>query len=205
MQFRRTFVLFGLISASTLGFSGLRGLAAAPGFTVSAANATMPSTGIGSIPITLTSIDGFTGSITASCNPASPPAGAKLPVCGGPTAPPIYTLTANGTVNGTITLMPYSDRFLPVAASVSHHPGPVPETGFALAGALLFGWLVRRRRFCRLMMISFAICTLGSATAITACGGSSNGMTPGTYAYTVTAGEINGTAYVTTTVNVTVP
>jgi hypothetical protein len=55
-----------------------------------------------------------------------------------------------------------------------------------------------------LITILLAMCTLGSVTAITSCDGSSN-STPGTYAYTVTVGEINTDAYVTTTLNVTVP
>jgi hypothetical protein len=47
--------------AVTLFWGGAQALAAAPGFTISATNITMPSSGNGSIPITLTSVNGFAG------------------------------------------------------------------------------------------------------------------------------------------------
>ena len=57
--------------------------AASPSFTVSAMNTTMPSSGNGSIPVTLSSVDGYAGSIVLQCPNVNAGAGARVPTCGG--------------------------------------------------------------------------------------------------------------------------
>jgi hypothetical protein len=199
-------VVIGFLIPFGLGLSCACALAATPNFTISAANTIMPSSGFGSVPVTLTSINGYVGSVTTNCNPTNPPAGAKLPICGGPTAPPIFALTANQTVKGSITLMPYGDD-LPFPASMLHRDGRRLAPGLALAGVVLFGLRIRPRDWYRLALTFFVLFVLVGLMGISACGGkgNSNGMTPGTYQYTVTAGDINTGEYVTTNVAVTVP
>ena len=98
--------------------------------------------------------------------------------------------------------MPYGDD-LPLPASMLHRDGPALE----LAGVLLIGLRIRPRNWRRFAPTFFVLCVMGGLAAICACGGSnnSNGMTPGTYQYTVTAVDINTGAHVNTNVAVTVP
>jgi hypothetical protein len=87
--------------------------------------------------------------------------------------------------------------------------GHLPMAGLALAGALLLGFGMRRRASRWLTLVLLAVGTLAGPAGISACGGSGNGMTPGTYLYTITASfEADpvtplGQA-VTTTISVTV-
>jgi hypothetical protein len=199
MRSLRLFLFWSLLVPSFELF-GAYGLAATPAFSVSATNTAMPSSGFGSIPVELTAIDGYVGSITTNCNPLNPPAGARLPICGGPTAPRVYQLTANQTVTGSITLMPYGE-VVPLPASMLHRGGPP----LALAGVLLFGLRIRPRNWRRHVPTFIALCVLGGLAGICACGGNSNGMTPGTYQYTVTAADINTGVFTTTNVTITVP
>jgi len=78
-------------------------------------------------------------------------------------------------------------------------------TGLALAGALLSGLGLGRRGLRWLTLTLFAFCTLFALAGISACGGNNNYVTPGTYAYTVTATDVATSATVTATFNVTVP
>jgi hypothetical protein len=138
----------------------------------------------------------------------------KVPYCGYgipsgvaavPAQPPI-TLTANETVTGTIAF--YN------AAVPCSNPCPVnlpsrgvhglPQ-GLALAGALLFGFAFRRRAGRFLTLTLFAVGALAGLAAISACGGNNDVVTPGTYAYTITATDVSTAVSVTTSVNVTVP
>ena len=79
--------------------------------------------------------------------------------------------------------------------------------GAALAAVLLLGLGFRRRGR---SWLALAVLCVAFLAGMTACGGSSNGMTPGTYPYTITAVN-NATSttplsvMVNTTINVTVP
>lgn len=77
--------------------------------------------------------------------------------------------------------------------------------GLALAGALLFGFGFRRRAARWLTLTLFAVGTLTGLAGISACGGNNSVVTPGTYAYTIMAKDLNTNASVTTSVNVIVP
>jgi hypothetical protein len=166
----------------------------------------LASDGFGGIVFKLTSINGYAGTIgVANCTPTSPPAGAKLPICGGgSTTSPRYTLTANATMNGSITLSPYGDT-VPGTVTMVTHTGHGEAAAWALAGVLLLGLGFRRRAARWLTLTLFAVGTLASLAGICACGGNSNAMTPGTYPYTLMAADINTGTSVSTTVNVTVP
>jgi hypothetical protein len=198
-----TWLPYGLFLLLNLGAGGGQAFAATPGFTITASNAAMPTSGFGSIPFTLTSVDGYAGTFTANCAPADPPAGARLPICGSPTAPTQYTLTANQTVKGSVTLLPYP---VPSPASRLAVPSHEAEAAWAFAGALLLGFGFRRRRFRWPALLVLAAGALIGLTGVGACGGGgTETLTPGTYAYVVTATDTGTDATANVTVNVTVP
>lgn len=209
MQDHRFFALLGLFLASLFGFSSQCALASGtPSFTISATNATMPTSGSGSIPWTLTSVNGYTGTLQVNCNAENPPTGAKLPLCGGSVAPVLYTLTANQVLNGSLALLaspvPCSNP-CPVSMTLPHRPGHGGAAGLALA-VLLLGFGFRRRTARWLTLALFAVGTLAGLAGISACGGSSRStLTPGVWQYTVMATDTTTDEQVSTTVNVTVP
>lgn len=180
--------------------------ASAQSFTIAATNVVMPLSGMGSSQFTLTSINGYTGTIVLNCQPTNPSAGAKLPICSGYTAP-AYQLEANATLQGSIEFFPYG---VPIPVSLPRHRGGplshAPAVGLVLAGALKFGLRARRRAWCSLALVLLGLAGLAG---ISACGGASSSvMTPGSYPYTVTAMEYNGTTFgtsVSTSILVTVP
>jgi hypothetical protein len=173
-----------------------------PNFTISATNTTMTASGA-SIPFTLTSLNGYTGKLSVSCVPDNPPAGARLPYCGG--GPIIQlSLTANSSVKSTIGLtagpVPLS------SASRLNLPGHGREAAWAFAAVLLLGFGFRRKRARWLSMILLPVATLAGLMTLEACGGSQTPtLTPGTYAYTLTATDVSTNATASTSVNVTVP
>jgi hypothetical protein len=74
-----------------------------------------------------------------------------------------------------------------------------------LAGILLLGFGFRRRAARWLTLTLFAIGTFAGLEAVSACGGNNDVVTPGTYAYTISATDVTTAVSVTTSVNVTVP
>lgn len=182
------FLLFGctVVLGSILVSSPAH--AAAPNFSISATSVTMPSSGSGSIPFTLTSVNGYVGSIVVQCSDVNAPTGAKIPYCGAGLLH-AYDLAANTVVKDNLTLAPYG--------------APIPA-GLA-GGALLLGFGLRRRRKSRWATLALALVgTLFCLGGAVGCGGNPNGMTPGTYTYTVTASDIKTNLAVSTTANVTV-
>jgi hypothetical protein len=163
------------------GFSGERALAAGtPIFAVTATNVTMPSTGNGSSQYTVTAIP-LAGTLSVTCRYAGATTTAKIPDCSyGPIV--AIPVTAGQTVTGAVDFYPYGSA-VPLGL---HRPrrgtNHVPAGGLVLAGALLLGFRRRGRRWLGLCV--FAAGTLFIA-GITACG-SSSGMTPGIYPYTIT-------------------
>ncbi len=187
-----------------------------PSFTITATNVTMStstSSGTGSSSFTLTSVNGYTGSVFVGCQPPTPPNGVKIPYCSGGTAgaafvpvqPPI-TLTANEVVTGTLPFFNFpAPCSNPCPASFPRRVGHGMSQGLTLAGALLFGFAFRRRAPRWLTLTLLIVGSTVGLTAISACGGNNNVVTPGTYAYTISATDISTAVSVTTTVNVTVP
>jgi hypothetical protein len=206
-------VLIGRLLTASLVLAGFPALAASPAFTIDATNVTMSSStssGVGSSSFTLTSVNGYVGSVGINCSAPTPPMGVIVPICdfGGPAYPVIETLTANQAATGTIAFrnsMPYCN---PCPVSLPHRRkdhGLAPD--LALAGALLFGFSFRRRAARWLTLTLLALGVLAGLAGISACAGNNrnNNVTPGTYAYTVNAADMNSGEKVTTSVNVTVP
>ncbi len=216
MNERRVLLLFAAILAISLGPAGKSALAATPSFTISASNVTMPASGNGSIPFTLTSVNGYSGTIGVDCSPPNLPAGTTLPACGGSPIAVSYTLTADAVTQGTVPLSatlcpPSNPSVCPVKFNRTRRGF---GAGLALAGVLLVGLGFRRRTARWFTLMLLAAGTLAGMAGMTACGG--NTLTPGTYTFTVTGytftvtGQGTGTttdAQLTesTTVNVTVP
>jgi hypothetical protein len=215
MRSYRLDAFLGMFFAGSFSFTGIPAAAATPSFTITATNVTMSSsdsTGIGSSSFTLTSIGGYTGTLQMGCNIPTPKIGVSVPSCiygtaedaNIPIAPTPITLTANQVATGTITFfnpIPCTGRCNGAARLGGHGP----EQSLALAGVLLVGFGFRRRprRFLTLTML--ALSGLAALVGISACGGDGSVVTPGTYAYTIYAADINTDVRVTTSIDVTVP
>lgn len=156
-------------------------------FVISAGSIAITPTGSGAIPFTLTSVDGFSGSVMVQCEAPVVPAGVNIPICGGGPIR-LYTLTSGQALTGSIEL--YSDR-VPVPASLA--PSSNPAFAIFIAIALLSGLTVRRRSAHRLRL-PLLLAGLALVSCISGCGTGPQGFTPGTYTYTVTAtqsGSVN--------------
>jgi hypothetical protein len=185
-----------------VAFSAASAWAAPAEFAVTAANVTMPSSGNGSSPYTVTGIP-ITGTLAVTCKYSGPATTANIPDCSyGPIA--ATPVTAGETVTGTISFFPFGVAVPQEANRTSHAPVPL-----ALAGALLLGFRLRRLARGWLVPMVLAVGSLAAVAALSGCVASMNGMTPGTYQYTIAAGN-SGTlnplvAEATTTIDVTVP
>jgi hypothetical protein len=211
MNKRRVTVLLAALLAASIGLPGERALAATPSFTISASNVTMSATGSNVVTFTLTSVDGYSGTMDVICDPTTGPVGSTLPLCGQPSAsadPQVYTLAANGTVQGSFPLL---STFPPCTG-----PCPVrlerPRRGFAselaLAGVLFAGFgLGFRRRAARWLVLPLLVFgTLAGMAGISACGGASGRtLTPGVWPYVVQADGSGTNQVASATINVTVP
>jgi len=216
MRCNRVLVVLGLLLTASFVFAGFPALAATPSFTITATNATLSSntsSGAGTSTFTLTSVNGYAGSVIVGCQPPTPPVGVKVPYCGGgyaspgaiPAQPPI-TLAANQVVTGTVPFynapVPCSN---PCPASLVRPRSHRLASGLALAGTLLLGFGVWRRARRWLALMVFAVGILAGLAGISACGGNNSVVTPGTYAYTITATDTKTAVAVNTSINVMVP
>jgi hypothetical protein len=174
--------------------------APAPSFTISASNVTMSSGSTSYIPFTLTSVNGFAGTLVMGITPPSPPAGVRLPYLeiGGPARD--YVLTANGTLTGSLGVLSAIPVPVPVRWNIKGHG---ERAIWSVAGALLLGLGLRRRRALA-THLSLAVAILIGLTGMSACGGPPT-LTPGIYTYTLTASENNTALSASTQVTVTVP
>jgi hypothetical protein len=174
-------------------FAG-RGRAATPGFTLTASNPSVPGQGDGSTTIMVKSVGGFSGQVGIGCSgpDANLLTDLVLPVC--PTAGPILSVPANGTVTGSIAFYPpWANPSAMNSHGKGNSAGKEPRgTGSSplalcvLAGAGLVGLRLRKIKQAWLAVTLGVLC-LGSLTAITGCIGQGGlAMTPGTYAYTIT-------------------
>jgi len=195
----------GVLFALSFMGSGSPALAATPHFTITATNVTMSSNGangVGTSTTTLTSVNDYSGSVRVVCISPTLPAGVKAPYCNGAIAPPPITLSANQVVTGSIGFYTCSGIGCPVSLPLRR--GHRLAQGLSLAGALLFGFGLRRRPKRWLTLILLGVGSLAGLAGISACGGGS-AMTPGTYTYTITATDINSAVSVSTSIDVTVP
>ncbi len=182
--------------------------AAAPAYAIAATNVTMPMSGNGSSSWTVTGTP-MTGTLWVTCQYTGPATDAKIPQCGGG---PVAGIQVNEgqTYSGTVTFYPYGSA-IPLDRQKASRIGPSTAI-VSLAGVFLFGFGFRRQFRGRFSALLLAICAFAILLAISACGGNSNGMTSGTYPYTITAGNQSGNGgntspvqEVSTTVNATVP
>ncbi|MFY9854993.1 MAG: hypothetical protein WAK26_14045, partial [Terracidiphilus sp.] len=181
-----------------------RAFAAAPGFTITATNVTMPldTQQYGQGTFTLTSVNGYTGGPLVTCTVVNPPANAKLPACYQHGLMPV--LPANGTLTGTLLFVAPGQIPPPEPAGLRNRPHR-SETGIMLAAALLFGFCIRRRRTRWFRRALLVLITLYGVTVLSACGGNGNGMTAGSYTYNVNASDASTGGSASTTINVTIP
>jgi hypothetical protein len=212
MQKYRLPVVYGLLLAFSFLVSSSPALAPTPGFTITASNVTMSnggSSGVGSSTVTLTSVNGYTGTVGVTCGAPTEPAEVNVPVCnlGGPAFVILETLTANQVVTGTIGFFNTRPPCNPCPVSLPRRGGHGLAQGLALAGVLLLGFGIRRRAARWLTLTLLATGTLAGLVGISACGGNNSVVTatPGTYAYTLTAVDEKTAVAVSTTINVTVP
>ncbi len=209
MQRYRLLAIRGILGAFAVVFSTHSASAAAPSFTITATNVTMPnntSSGVGSSSFTLTSVNGFAGTVGINCSAPTPPAGVTVPICnlGGPAWQP-YTLAANQAVTGTITFYNSHPPCNPCPVSLPRREGHGPASSLALAGALLLGFGFRRRAARWFTHTLLAVGMFAGLAGISVCGGDKSVVTPGTYVYTITVADMTTNVSVTTLVNVTVP
>jgi hypothetical protein len=178
---------------------------ATPHFTIAASNVTMPSSGTGTIPFTLTSVDGFAGSVIVECADPTVAAGVQIPNCANVPVPAPIVLSAKGTATGSASLnaIEYVNETKDAGGpKVRGDGGPV---SWAFAGGLLLALGFRRRR--RLSGVLLAVGMMVGLTAMSGCAGPAT-LTPGVYAYTLNAFETgvnNPVPGVSITVQVTVP
>ena len=193
---------FSFLAVLSIALPVVSADAAAPEFAVTATNVTMPSSGMGKSTYTVTGIP-ITGNLGVVCQHSGPATQASIPDCSyGPIA--LWPVTAGQTFAGTI-------EFYPAGVGVPQdrrEPGHAPEAGLALGGALLLGLGLRRRTRGWLSLVVLAAVSLAGVAGLSACVGGMNSMTPGTYQYTITAGNTgtvnNLAAGTSTTISVTV-
>jgi hypothetical protein len=200
---QKSFVSIAIFLALSICVLSPQARAAAPSFNITATSVTISSSGsngTGSSTFTLTSVNGYTGTIGISCYPTSEPTGAKLPYCGGG-ALIGHTLTADSTVTGSL---PFYNVPVPEPAGMPVRKSRATPAALALAGVLLLGLGFRRGASRCLFLVLIAGCAFAGLGVMSGCGGGNTVVTPGTYSYTVKGVDTNSNV-VTSTFNVTVP
>jgi len=179
----------------------------APSFTISASNVTMPLSGTVAIPFTLTSVNGFAGSVSVLCSEGTVSGSMhEGPYCdqGGPLM--AYTLVANGTTTGSIMIVAIPPNPVPLASKASV-AGDGRGASWAVACLLMLGLGSRSRRSQRFLRATLAFGILVGLAGIGVCGcGGPPTLTPGTYTFMLNATSVaTPVLAASTTANVTVP
>jgi hypothetical protein len=185
-----------LLPALLLATLSATAQSSAPTFTITTSNVSVSTTGTGSIPYTLSSVNGYIGTIVLKCQAPTEPAGVNIPYCG--TAPVVsYQLTANQVVTGSFPL--YGTVAVPAGFMVSNNPA------FAVLFivALLSG-LTLRRGTARRLTLPLLLVALAALCCTTGCGSVPHGFTPGTYTYVVGATQSPVPLYVGANSTVTI-
>jgi len=180
--------------------------ALAASYAITATNVTMPavtvvtssggvtSISLGSSQFTVTGIPGA-GTLFISCQYSGPATQARIPQACGPVGPGSFPVPANQTTfTGTVYFVPYGNT-IPSLGQLHSAPAPfapLPVSGMVLAGTLTLGFGFRRRTHRWLAQVAVVIGALAVLAGLSACGGSSNRMTPGAYQYTISSSYTPG-------------
>ncbi len=200
MQLLGSSGLFRILAACCVGLCGFPALAAStPSFTIAATNVTLPSGKTGATTqVTLTSVNGYSGTLVLNCQYAGAVMGARSPNCGGGTAR-AYPLGAGQAVTGSLPLYPYG---MVVPTAMNHPPGWLARdlviSGVGLSGLFMLGLGTVHRARRRILQVLALVALAG----VVSCGG--NGSA-GTFPFTVTAADTKTQVSVSTTITVTVP
>jgi hypothetical protein len=176
-----------------------------PGFTIAATIVSVPGQGTSTSQLTVSSVDGFAGTVGVSCF-APNVANITEPVIPSCTEPIVNVVVpANGSTTGTMIFFPpweiniYDPASLPVRRKPSHSE---PMLAGILIGSAMLGWRIRRA-LNRGTALGVAVIFSSSLAALAGCMGQGGlAMTAGTYAYAI-SGTSDGMTE-TTSVLVTV-
>jgi hypothetical protein len=176
-----------------------------PSFTIVATNVSLPGQGTGSSQLTVTSMDGFAGTVGISCF-APNVANITEPVIPSCTEPVVnLVVPANGSVSGTMIFYPpweintYDPASLPVRRNSRSSRTMLASL---IIGGVMLGWRIRKA-VNRHVALCVAVALSLSLAVLAGCMGQGGlAMTPGTYAYAITgtAAGLSETAPVLVTV-----
>ncbi|MDR3753661.1 MAG: hypothetical protein P4K93_08410 [Terracidiphilus sp.] len=205
MRISRPLCLLRIVFVLGIGLGSTRAsYPATPSFTITATSVSLPGQGTGSSQITLTSVNGFAGTVGVSCyepvvtNATEP----VLPSC----AEPVKNLVvpANGSVSGAILFYPPWETSHETASLFTrtkpHYSEPL--LGGVFIGCGLLGWRLRKTLNRCGALVAAAVFCLSLAGLVGCMGHGGLAMTPGTYAYTISGASTGMTQ--TTTASVTV-
>lgn len=178
-----------------------RAATTAPGFKVTASNISLSGQSRGSSQYTLTSVNGFAGTVAVVCNGPDPNLYPDLimPSCAEPTQE--LVVPANGSISGSMLFYPPWEGVTGQLARPAK-PGAAPLLAGAFAGLGLLG--LRKRAGSWITLLLGVVCLGTLAGAVGCLGGGGLQMTPGTYTYTLsgtTISGVSGTGQVTVTVH----
>jgi len=161
--------------------------------------------------VTLTGSNGYSGTMTLTCTPASSPANAQsLPTCS--LNPTSVTLASGGNGTSTLTVKTTAASTTALARPTDQHFWKLGSGGAALAALLLFGIPFRRRRWASMLVLLLFVAAagvIGCGGGTTFSGGGGGSSTPattaGNYSFTVAATDsVNAKITASTTIVVTV-
>lgn len=180
--------------------SAWMGVTPSADFSISGANSTTAAGGTGTSTLTVTALNGFTGTVDLTCAPSS--ASAQITCSLNPTSLDMSTGTTNGTKTATLNMVTVADLQMP-------NQWQRRGTWFAATGglfaAVLLGSVSPRRRWLGLLSL-FVVVALLTGVACGGGGGSTVKKSEGTPAgsYTVTVTATSGSTTHSTDVNLTV-
>jgi subtilase family serine protease len=191
----------GSLNVANLIFAWM-GVAPSADFSITGANSTVAAPGgTGTSTVTVTAMNGFTGTVNLTCSPSS--ATAQITCSLNPTSLDMSTGTTNGTKTATLSMVTVADLQMP---NLWQHRGTWFAATGGLFAAVLLGGVSSRRRRLGIVGLFIVVAVLTGV----ACGGGSGGSTQqksqGTPAgsYTVTVTATSGSTTHATTVNLTV-
>lgn len=196
MWLRRNATLLWTMLALCCWFPLCAAGAAAPALKLTATNVSMGDRGSGTSRFTLTSLNGFTGTVNVNCpNGITSSLEEVLPVC--TPGSQVFKLPANGSVSGTVRLIPPWTIMGSVRRDLPTSPWRTPLGMPAVAGGLMAACLMgsKLRRGWRRILSVIALCAVGFAGlgAVTGCIGHGGlAMTPGSYTYTIIGENLLG-------------